>query len=332
MAPGTLTVKFLAAYDLKNMDIWPDLSDPYVVVKVGGQEAKTKVIQNNLNPVWNETFDFTIDMSEVTVIDIQVFDENSFRKDAPLGKLSIPTSSLPTDVEKKREKLQDVGQGELEYEVCFKKEVSTQAGAHTPTPEFTHQMARELGFVSDIMSWKNPVMSSIALLTTDLVFLIYFFFNFSIIGLISSIALFLIAGGFIYATVQQFSSGNAAPKLPEPFELIPKQQIPYVSEQIGTMIAIIVKKIQFIIFWKDTNLTFKALAGLFALRFLGLLVGLPLVFFMGLNAAFTAPFALQRHEKFIRENIIPKTNIAKDFFEKIVAKIPKLTDDMIKHD
>jgi len=199
MAPGTLTVKFLAAYDLKNMDIWPDLSDPYVVVKVGGQEAKTKVIQNNLNPVWNETFDFTIDMSEVTVIDIQVFDENSFRKDAPLGKLSIPTSSLSTVVEKKREKLQDVGQGELEYEVCFKKEVSSQAVAHTPTPEFTHQIAREFGFVSDIKRFERRVMSSIALLTTDFVFLIYFFFNFSIIGLISSIALFLIAGGFINA-------------------------------------------------------------------------------------------------------------------------------------
>uniref|UniRef100_A0A803J8G1 C2 domain-containing protein n=1 Tax=Xenopus tropicalis TaxID=8364 RepID=A0A803J8G1_XENTR len=32
-------------------------SDPYVVIHGGGTTVQTKVIQKNLNPQWNETFE-----------------------------------------------------------------------------------------------------------------------------------------------------------------------------------------------------------------------------------------------------------------------------------
>uniref|UniRef100_M1B7F6 C2 n=1 Tax=Solanum tuberosum TaxID=4113 RepID=M1B7F6_SOLTU len=35
-------------------------SDPYVILKLGNQTAKTKVINSCLNPVWNEEFCFSI--------------------------------------------------------------------------------------------------------------------------------------------------------------------------------------------------------------------------------------------------------------------------------
>ncbi|KAJ0081923.1 hypothetical protein Patl1_09601 [Pistacia atlantica] len=35
-------------------------SDPYVIVKLGNQTAKTKVINSCLNPVWNEELSFTL--------------------------------------------------------------------------------------------------------------------------------------------------------------------------------------------------------------------------------------------------------------------------------
>ena len=36
-------------------------SDPYVKISGVGVTLKTKVINNNLNPVWNETFNIMID-------------------------------------------------------------------------------------------------------------------------------------------------------------------------------------------------------------------------------------------------------------------------------
>uniref|UniRef100_A0A6N2K822 C2 domain-containing protein n=1 Tax=Salix viminalis TaxID=40686 RepID=A0A6N2K822_SALVM len=35
-------------------------SDPYVILKLGNQTAKTKVINSCLNPVWNEELSFSL--------------------------------------------------------------------------------------------------------------------------------------------------------------------------------------------------------------------------------------------------------------------------------
>ncbi|CAH8388727.1 unnamed protein product [Eruca vesicaria subsp. sativa] len=45
--------KKLAIRDFKS-------SDPYVIVKLGSESAKTKVINNCLNPVWDEELSFTL--------------------------------------------------------------------------------------------------------------------------------------------------------------------------------------------------------------------------------------------------------------------------------
>jgi Ca2+-dependent lipid-binding protein len=36
-------------------------SDPYVKISGVGVKFKTKVVYNNLNPIWNETFNIVID-------------------------------------------------------------------------------------------------------------------------------------------------------------------------------------------------------------------------------------------------------------------------------
>lgn len=210
--------------------------------------------------------------------------------------------------------------------------MATAAGEAKAEAVLTQEISHDLGFLADIIAWKNPVKSAFALVCTDVIFLIYFTFNFSIIGLFTSIAFFLIAGGSLYTMGQQLTPGNTPAELPEPFMLVPPQQIPYISQQIALLIAVMVKKTQYIIFWQDTNLSFKAVGGLFIVRFLSMMLGLPLLAFLGLNIAVTAPFALEKNDKFIKENIVPKTNIAKEFVEKMIAKIPKLTDAMTKED
>ncbi|PKI71489.1 protein C2-DOMAIN ABA-RELATED 11 isoform X4 [Punica granatum] len=63
-------------------------SDPYVVLKLGNQTAKTKVISSCLNPVWNE--ELTLSLSEpVGVLHIEVFDKDRFKADDKMGHAQV---------------------------------------------------------------------------------------------------------------------------------------------------------------------------------------------------------------------------------------------------
>ncbi|XP_030512872.1 protein C2-DOMAIN ABA-RELATED 11 isoform X2 [Rhodamnia argentea] len=59
-------------------------SDPYVVVKLGSQVAKTKVINSCLNPVWNEELCFSLS-EPVGVLNLEVFDKDYFKTDDRMG-------------------------------------------------------------------------------------------------------------------------------------------------------------------------------------------------------------------------------------------------------
>ncbi|KAK8674494.1 hypothetical protein V6N13_032608 [Hibiscus sabdariffa] len=59
-------------------------SDPYVVVKLGDQVAKTKVINSCLNPVWNEELTFSL-TEPVGVLNLEVFDKDRFKADDKMG-------------------------------------------------------------------------------------------------------------------------------------------------------------------------------------------------------------------------------------------------------
>ena len=61
---GQLTVTIVKAESLKNME-FISKSDPYVEAYVRVLfKSRTKTIDNNLNPVWNETFTFDIEDKE----------------------------------------------------------------------------------------------------------------------------------------------------------------------------------------------------------------------------------------------------------------------------
>eukprot|EP01011_Urceolus_sp_BLP5_P002720 TRINITY_DN2971_c0_g1_i2.p1 TRINITY_DN2971_c0_g1~~TRINITY_DN2971_c0_g1_i2.p1 ORF type:complete len:156 (+),score=27.74 TRINITY_DN2971_c0_g1_i2:55-468(+) len=101
----SLTVKIVSAENLKNEDTI-GLSDPYVVLRVGrhehnilggGQEQRTKTVNDNLNPTWNETFEFTglsdPDPLSLTLF-LHVYDEDENRRDESLGEFQLPLESL----------------------------------------------------------------------------------------------------------------------------------------------------------------------------------------------------------------------------------------------
>lgn len=58
---GVAIIKVLRAEDLRAADL-SGKADPYVIISTkSGEKAKSCVIRNNLNPIWNETLQLNID-------------------------------------------------------------------------------------------------------------------------------------------------------------------------------------------------------------------------------------------------------------------------------
>lgn len=68
-------------------------SDPYVILKLGNQTAKTKVIHSCLDPVWNEEFDFSFS-EPAEVLKLQVFDKDRFKADDKMGNAHLSLQPL----------------------------------------------------------------------------------------------------------------------------------------------------------------------------------------------------------------------------------------------
>ncbi|KAL9643129.1 hypothetical protein ABK040_003928 [Willaertia magna] len=89
-----LRLEVVSATDLINTDKGKtDVSDPYCKLWINSatrEKKVTKVIQDNLNPIWNESFEFEIhdDPNNVIVI-AQLFDKDKFTLDDALGFASF---------------------------------------------------------------------------------------------------------------------------------------------------------------------------------------------------------------------------------------------------
>ncbi|KAE9610715.1 hypothetical protein Lal_00021210 [Lupinus albus] len=96
---GRLTVTIVKANDLKNKEMIGK-SDPYVVVYIRPLfKVKTKVIDDNLNPVWNETFEVIAEDKETQSLILEVFDKD-IGQDKRLGLAKVPLIDLEAENEK----------------------------------------------------------------------------------------------------------------------------------------------------------------------------------------------------------------------------------------
>ncbi|KAM7520316.1 hypothetical protein LguiB_019278 [Lonicera macranthoides] len=67
----------LAVRDLRS-------SDPYVIVRMGKQKLKTRVVKKNLNPEWNE--ELTLSISDLDIpVKLSVYDKDTFTFDDKMG-------------------------------------------------------------------------------------------------------------------------------------------------------------------------------------------------------------------------------------------------------
>ncbi|KAI3957820.1 hypothetical protein MKW92_045200 [Papaver armeniacum] len=96
---GKLSVTVIKANDLKNAEMIGK-SDPYAAIFIRPIfRYKTKTIDNNLNPVWNQTFELIAEDKETQSLIIEVFDED-VGQDQRLGIAKLPLADLEPETSK----------------------------------------------------------------------------------------------------------------------------------------------------------------------------------------------------------------------------------------
>ncbi|RZC74364.1 hypothetical protein C5167_049847 [Papaver somniferum] len=96
---GKLSVTVIKANDLKNAEMIGK-SDPYAAIFIRPIfRYKTKTIDNNLNPVWNQAFELIAEDKETQSLIIEVFDED-VGQDQRLGIAKLPLVDLEPETSK----------------------------------------------------------------------------------------------------------------------------------------------------------------------------------------------------------------------------------------
>ncbi|KAL3381285.1 hypothetical protein AABB24_001424 [Solanum stoloniferum] len=100
---GKLTVTIVKANGLKNHEMIGK-SDPYAVVHIRPLfKVKTKTIDNNLNPVWDQTFELIAEDKETQSLFVEVFDKDNIGQDERMGVAKLPLNELVADAAKEIE-------------------------------------------------------------------------------------------------------------------------------------------------------------------------------------------------------------------------------------
>ncbi|KAK4379327.1 hypothetical protein RND71_001189 [Anisodus tanguticus] len=99
---GKLIVTVVKANALKNHEMIGK-SDPYAVVYIRPLfKVKTKTIDNNLNPVWDQTFELIAEDKETQFLIVEVFDKD-IGQDQRMGVAKLPLTELVADTAKEFE-------------------------------------------------------------------------------------------------------------------------------------------------------------------------------------------------------------------------------------
>lgn len=88
---GLLKVKVVKGTNLAVRDVLS--SDPYVILTIGKQTVKTRVITSNLNPVWDEELMLSVPSSSSS-LKVQVFDKDTFSADDSMGEAEVAVQPL----------------------------------------------------------------------------------------------------------------------------------------------------------------------------------------------------------------------------------------------
>ena len=93
---GLLLVRLIRAEQVKASDFLTNTSDPYIKIKLSDEDKahfqRTSVVPKDLNPVWNEEFEFLVFDKDHTYIEMKLYDHDYFSKDDKIGYTKISLS------------------------------------------------------------------------------------------------------------------------------------------------------------------------------------------------------------------------------------------------
>lgn len=104
----SLHVKVYSCTDVKDVDAGWGKSDTYVVMYCDGETQKTSVVQESLNPKWNEEFDFKVSDPSTTAMHFLCWDSDAsirsnvgVNRDEFIGSVSVVLNALrPSETKK----------------------------------------------------------------------------------------------------------------------------------------------------------------------------------------------------------------------------------------
>ncbi|XP_020237931.1 probable ADP-ribosylation factor GTPase-activating protein AGD11 isoform X2 [Cajanus cajan] len=88
---GLIKVNMVKGINLAIRDVMS--SDPYVIISLGHQTVKTRVIKNNLNPIWKESLMLSIP-DDIPPLKMVVLDKDTFSTDDFMGEVEINIEPL----------------------------------------------------------------------------------------------------------------------------------------------------------------------------------------------------------------------------------------------
>lgn len=170
-AIGVLAVTIHGAQGLKNPDKFGGTPDPYAVVSLSGRDAlgKTKTVQENANPRWNETI-YVIITSFNDSLTLQLYDWNEYLKDKELGKATFALEQVEEITEHENLQMEVVANGKprgvVQADVRFfpvLEGLKLEDGTEEPPPEsntgiarLTVEQAKDLDGTKSLIGALNP--------------------------------------------------------------------------------------------------------------------------------------------------------------------------------
>ncbi|PHH68181.1 hypothetical protein CDD82_752 [Ophiocordyceps australis] len=170
-ALGVVALTLHGAQGLKNTDKLGGTVDPYASISFSRRQelARTKTVQDNPNPRWNETH-YLIVTSFSDTLDIQVFDKNEIRKSKELGVATFRLEDLEELNVHENERLEVLSDGKargiVNCDLRFFPVLETKKlpdGVEEPPPpsnqgilRFTVEQAKDLDGTKSLVGLLNP--------------------------------------------------------------------------------------------------------------------------------------------------------------------------------
>ena len=112
---GKLVVKIICGRNLKGSDMFSDC-DGYIKLTLGSKTFRTKAIDNEANPNWNESFSFFVSEAACDKLKLELWDANTFKDDL-ITEAFVPLNDLIKDTRVLKRVNFPSGKGEVHLEL-----------------------------------------------------------------------------------------------------------------------------------------------------------------------------------------------------------------------